>query len=326
MVKRPINQKLIGKDYIGLIEADGRAAYDELNKHFGELNLLHKLRNTIAYHHPSAQELEAAFEDVPEDEDWAWYPSDTINNSFYLASDMVISSGILRVTGEADTAKAFRKVMGVVTPVSNDMIDFFMFLMRAIVARHLGADFLKSRDGTKIVSAPNLIQGRHPVFYGERRRPTSVLEGRFEVAGVLGESPCRPHISRSFRLPERASSSRAFHIAAYALKFLSSTARSRASSSTVSIARRCASMMVVSAPASSGVISPSLAAGGSAQFAPLPRPSPKADRASPAGLCVGAGFDLDTSVARWCLPQALFRQPCASEPRPRRRAMSRRRA
>src|ERR1700730_673500 len=57
MVKRPINQKLIGKDYIGLIKADGRAAYDELKDHFGKSNLLHNIRNFFAYHHPSAHEL-----------------------------------------------------------------------------------------------------------------------------------------------------------------------------------------------------------------------------------------------------------------------------
>jgi hypothetical protein len=164
MVKRPINQKLIGKDYIGLIGTDGIAVYDEMKKHFGESNLLHRLRNTIAYHYPSAPELEAAFEDVPEDEDWAWYPSDTINNSFYLASDMVISAGVLRVTGEPDTAKAFRKVMGVVVPVSNDMTDFFLFLMRAIVTRHLGEEVLSPRGGTKIASVPNLYKVAIPFF------------------------------------------------------------------------------------------------------------------------------------------------------------------
>jgi hypothetical protein len=166
MIRRPVNQKLIGKDYIGLIEADGIAAYDELKKHFGESNLLHKLRNTIAYHHPSAQELEAAFEDVPEDEDWAWYPSDTINNSFYLASDMVISAGILRATGETDTAKAFEKVMGMVVPVSNVMTDFLLFLMRAIVTRRLGANVLSPRigTGTKIANAPNLYKFAIPFF------------------------------------------------------------------------------------------------------------------------------------------------------------------
>ena len=128
--------------------------------------MLHKLRNTIAYHHPSAQELEAAFEDVPEDEDWAWYPSDTINNSFYLVSDMVISAGILRATGETDTTKAFGKVMGMVVPVSNVMTDFFLFLMRAIVTQHLGTNVLSPRlgSGTKIASAPNLYKVAIPFF------------------------------------------------------------------------------------------------------------------------------------------------------------------
>lgn len=142
------------------IEADGRAAYDELKRKFGESNLLHRLRNTIAYHHPSAQELQAAFEDVPEDEDWAWYPSATINNSFYLASDMVISAGILRATGETDTAKAFGKIMDEVNDVSNDMTDFFLYLMRAVVTRHLGAHVLSPRvgAGTKIANAPNLYE------------------------------------------------------------------------------------------------------------------------------------------------------------------------
>jgi hypothetical protein len=166
MIKRPINQRLIGADYIKKMEADGVGAYDDLKKHFGESNLLHKLRNTIAYHHPQGRELEAAFEDVPEDEDWAWYPSDTINNSFYLASDMVISAGILRVTGEADTAKAFEKVMNEVVSVSNVMTDFFLFLMRAIVVRHLGGSLLSPRrgTGTRVVNAPNLYKFAIPFF------------------------------------------------------------------------------------------------------------------------------------------------------------------
>jgi len=166
MVKRPINQKLIGTDYIKVMDADGIAAYDDLKQHFGESNLLHRLRNTIAYHHPTAQELEAAFEDVPEDEDWAWYPSHTINNSFYLASDMVISAGILRVTGEADTARAFGKIMDEVVHVSNIMTDFFLYLMRAIVSRHLGEATLSPKDGTgtKIERAPNLYEFAIPFF------------------------------------------------------------------------------------------------------------------------------------------------------------------
>jgi len=115
---------------------------------------------------PSSADLEAAFEDVPEDEDWAWYPSDTINNSFYLASDLVITAGVLRVTGETDNRKAFEKVMGIVVPVSNDMTDFFLYPMRAIITRHLGAAALNPviGSGTAIKDAPNLYEVAIPFF------------------------------------------------------------------------------------------------------------------------------------------------------------------
>ena len=166
MVKRPINQRLIGRDYAGAIEPEGVAAYEKLKRHFGESNLLHKLRNTVAYHHPEGDELVAAFEDVPDDEDWAWYPSDTINNSFYLASDYVISARILKLTGEADTQKAFEKVMDLIVPVSNELTDFFLYVMRAIVTRHLDASLLSPRPGTgtKVEGVPNIYKVAVPFF------------------------------------------------------------------------------------------------------------------------------------------------------------------
>ena len=153
MIRRPVNQKLIGTDYIKIIEEDGVAVYDQLNKHFGTTNLLHKIRNTLAYHHPSAEVLQAAFEGAPEDEAWVWYPADTIDNSFYLVSDAVISNGIRNATDEVDTIEAYKKVLGVVVPVSNDMIDFLNFLMRAIVVRHLGQGALSLRDKVEVSSA-----------------------------------------------------------------------------------------------------------------------------------------------------------------------------
>ena len=164
MVKRPIHQRIIGTDYIKVIEPQGVDAYEALKRHFGASNLLHKIRNTLAFHYPSSEELEAAFEEVPEDEDWAWYPSEQISNSFYLASDYVISTGILRATGETDAAKAFKKVMGVVIPVSNDMTDFFLYLMRAVVLRYPGEAVLSPTSGTKIETAPGLYTFSIPFF------------------------------------------------------------------------------------------------------------------------------------------------------------------
>ncbi|QXX75591.1 hypothetical protein [Methylovirgula sp. HY1] len=166
MVKRPIHQRLIGQDYAEVIELAGKKAHAALKKHFGESNLLHRLRNTIAYHHPDGPQLVAAFEDVPEDEDWAWYPSDTINNSFYLASDLVITAGILRVTGETDTTKAFKKVLEIVVPVSNDLTEFLLYVMRAIISRYLDPTMLSPQigTGTKIENAPDLYKVAIPFF------------------------------------------------------------------------------------------------------------------------------------------------------------------
>lgn len=56
--------------------------------------------------------------------------------------------------------------MDEVGAVSNDMTDFFLYLMRAIVTRHLGGDVLSPSigTGTKIVNVPNLHKVSIPFF------------------------------------------------------------------------------------------------------------------------------------------------------------------
>ncbi|MGE0236464.1 hypothetical protein [Methylocystis sp.] len=166
MIKRPVNQRLIGKDYAREIEPDGVVAYEKLKKHFGETNLLHLIRNQVAYHYPENAELAAAFEEVPDDEDWAWYPSDTTDNSYYLASDFVISTHILKLTGEPDMESAAKKVLGLAVPVSNDLIDFLLYVMRAIVTRHLDVKLLAPQrgEGVTFENVPNFFEVTIPFF------------------------------------------------------------------------------------------------------------------------------------------------------------------
>jgi hypothetical protein len=155
-----------GTDYIKVLTPEGVASYEELKKLFGESNLLHTIRNTLAFHHPSAKTVEAAFEDVPEDEDWAWYAAETYSNSFYLASDYMITAGIIKATGEPDIAKAFDRVMTEVIKASDELTQFCSYLIQAIVSRHLGAAILSpARDsGTKIATAPGLPTFAIPFF------------------------------------------------------------------------------------------------------------------------------------------------------------------
>lgn len=166
MLKRPVNQKIVGKDYAETIGADGVSAFKNLKTQFGRSSLLHRIRNTVAYHHPEGTELLEAFEETPEGEDWSWYPSDTINNSYYLVSDFVISARIIKLTGESDIRVAFRAVMDLARQTSNDLIDFLLYLMRAIVSRHLGSEVLSLRRGTGITveGVPNIYNVSIPFF------------------------------------------------------------------------------------------------------------------------------------------------------------------
>ena len=128
--------------------------------------MLQDLRNEIIYHYPEADDVNRAFEDTPPGDDWAWYPSNTINNSFYLATDFVIMTAILGKTGETDALKAFQKLMGLVTPISNDMTDLLLYVMRAIVSRRLGSKVLAFRPGTgvQVHNVPNFYKVSIPFF------------------------------------------------------------------------------------------------------------------------------------------------------------------
>jgi hypothetical protein len=82
MLRRPENQKIIGTDYIKSMPVAGVEAYEKLKQLFGKSNLLHRIRNYLVFHFPCPKTVEAAFTEVPDAEDWAWYVSTNYSNSF----------------------------------------------------------------------------------------------------------------------------------------------------------------------------------------------------------------------------------------------------
>jgi hypothetical protein len=166
MARRPPHQKIIGSEYLKIIPPEGAASYQKLNRLFGKSNLLHRIRNELAFHLPSVHTIETAFGEVPEDEDWAWYAATNYSNSFYLASDFVISAGIIRETGEADVASAFGRVMDEVITASNELTEFFSYLIGGIVSRRLDPAILSPARGSGeiIRNAPGLRTFAIPFF------------------------------------------------------------------------------------------------------------------------------------------------------------------
>ncbi|AVA22790.1 hypothetical protein NXC24_CH03163 [Rhizobium sp. NXC24] len=165
MIRRPNIQRLL-LEINGDVEADGKEAHRLLKRHFGNNNVLHRLRNSVVYHYPDLAALEKAFSEVPDDEDWAWYVSHAVTNGYYYLSDLVISSHILEVMGERNPELAFGKLMDEVVPVAENLLDFLAYVMRAIVTRHFGAEMLSPMPGTgiSISGVPNMNDVSIPFF------------------------------------------------------------------------------------------------------------------------------------------------------------------
>jgi hypothetical protein len=133
----------IGKEFTPeKLNPSGREALVILKQHFRHSTLLHKLRNAVAFHHPSDADMDAGFEAAASnniwDSDWHWYFSSALWNSWYFASDIVILHSMLHTMGETDPVSAHKRLMIEFKKVSEPMIRFIFALNEAILIKHLG--------------------------------------------------------------------------------------------------------------------------------------------------------------------------------------------
>jgi hypothetical protein len=157
----------LAKEYVPRLDQGGRDALDTLNKLFGGSNLLSKIRNDYAFHHPydadiaSAADLAAA--DPASDTFWKWYFSKSSFNSFYLVSEFVVLHGILKAIGEPDLIAAQEKLMAEVRTAMNEMTTLIMALTAATWAKNFG-DHFDAVVCAEITDAPALFEFSMPFF------------------------------------------------------------------------------------------------------------------------------------------------------------------
>jgi hypothetical protein len=159
----------IGKEFRPKLNPAGQAALVELNKHFGGSNLISKLRNNVAFHHPFESDMEAGFDaavnDKNWDNDWNWYFSEATWNSFYFASDVVVLHGILTSIGETDLVAAQQKIMDEAKHVAGHMMTLLYALTEAFLAKYFGPE-MTAEVIAKIADAPGAFDVWLP-FYVE---------------------------------------------------------------------------------------------------------------------------------------------------------------
>jgi hypothetical protein len=159
----------IGKELESKLNPVGREALDELKKYFGRSNLLSTFRNKVAFHHPCIADMDAGFEaaagDTTWDNEWNWYFSHAMYNSFYLMSEVVTLHAILNAMGETDLMKAHERLGVELKKVSEPMIYFIFSVNEALLVKHLGATV---EVVAEITDAPGVLDVGIP-FYVEVR-------------------------------------------------------------------------------------------------------------------------------------------------------------
>jgi hypothetical protein len=157
----------LGKDYIPRLDQGGKDAINALQKLFGKSNILSKIRNNYAFHHPYDVDVEAAFKraesDSNWDNEWNWFFSHSNFNSLYYVSDIIMISGIMNEIGETDSISAQKRLMDEVQTAMNEMTTLIMALTAAIWRKHFG-DELEAEKCGNITEAPGLFEFALPFF------------------------------------------------------------------------------------------------------------------------------------------------------------------
>jgi hypothetical protein len=122
--KRFLGSRL-GKEYVPRLSSQAREALDRLKKRFGGPDKFVVIRDKFAFHHPTLDDMEAAFQlavkSDGDDTDWCMYLDNALLNTFFFASDFVLVHGMANAMGKTDINEAHRKLLGDIAPIANDL-------------------------------------------------------------------------------------------------------------------------------------------------------------------------------------------------------------
>jgi hypothetical protein len=156
----------LGKEYVPLLNAEAKDALNRLKKRFGASDRYVKIRDNFAFHHPSLDDMEAAFKlaikSDGDETDWCMYLNNALLNSFFFASDFVLVHGLANAMGEPDVNEAHRKLLKDIAPIANDLSSFAFGFAEAIFRKYFGE--LTATRVAEIKEAANIEDLRLPWF------------------------------------------------------------------------------------------------------------------------------------------------------------------
>jgi hypothetical protein len=136
------SNKEIATTYLKGMKGEGQQALKALNEHFGKKNPITDVRNKVSFHYSDKDDLiEQNFQRLPESEPWEFYLSKTHGNTFYYASEMVITGSVLSVASKSgnDTPAGLAAdiLSSVVLAVSRSITVLFSHLISDIATARI---------------------------------------------------------------------------------------------------------------------------------------------------------------------------------------------
>jgi hypothetical protein len=185
LIEKRFLGSMLGKEYVPLLSTQATQALDRLKKRFGAPDKFVVIRDNFAFHHPSLDDMEAAFQlavkSDGDDTDWCMYLNDGLLNTFFFASDHVLVHGMANAMSETDVNEAHRKLLGDIAPIANDLSTFAFGFAEAIFIKYFGE--LTATLVAEIKNSPNIEDSRLPwfvettTFGGEAALSSSATDG-----------------------------------------------------------------------------------------------------------------------------------------------------
>jgi hypothetical protein len=167
--------------YLPQLKSEATAAIEFLNKHFGKGSPLTKIRNQLAFHYKDEGDLiEANFNNLPATEPWEFYLSDIVANSFYYASELVVTGSLTGLAkgaeddgdhgdGLSDQARAFTRIGDLTIGVSDNVTTLFNECIAAIVVANF-SDAVEL-ETIELSDVPRLTTITSPFFVDDSEFP-----------------------------------------------------------------------------------------------------------------------------------------------------------
>ncbi len=168
LVERGFLSSKIGRDYVPLLDRPARDALDRLKKRFATSPIA-TIRNNYAFHHPTNEQMEKAFQMAVtnkdgEEIDWSVFFNQALLNTFFFVSDYVVVHGIADALKETDVNVAHQKLLGDLAPTANDLSEFTFGFAKAIFQKYINRDELVMNVVAKVADAPNIDDARLPHY------------------------------------------------------------------------------------------------------------------------------------------------------------------